>query len=349
VTHKDDFASELKKARRAANLSQAELGDRAGLTGSYLCMLESGRKPPPSTELVTALARALAIDEARLQDLAALERTPEPVRRRVMRLVRERGRVRRSRDAIIATTLFHMTRRPGFLPDLVADALGLPEDRRLIFGRLAHRVKDVPTAREAASRSSELLGDVPGRDRDALVRDLPSFLAQAPAGSGSAEPLPVIQPAPAEELEHSWRHVPVITSPPVGQGPPAPRDVVDHMHVDRRLWRPNAYLLVAADDEAYPRVERGDLLLVHPRGKPTDGAFVVLREGGRVRVRVMRLRGDEAVLESPRSDVPPIRMPLDRFHPLGTVPWIMRPLAGMPPPRRPGRTAAGADEEPGAG
>ena len=341
---REDFATELKNARRAANLSQAELGDRAGITGSYLCLLESGRKPPPSPELVAALARVLGIDEARLQELAALERTPEPVRRRVMRLVRERGRVRRSRDALITTTLFHMTRRPGFLPDLVADALGLPEDRRLVLGRLAHRVKDVPTAKEAATRSSELLGDMPGKDRDALVRDLPSMLAHAPAApAGSAQPLPVIEPAPVEETERPWRQVPILSAPPAPGAVPAARDVLDTMHVDRRLWRPHAYLLVAADDEAYPKVERGDLLLVHPRGKPTEGALVVMRDGVRVRVRIVRLRGDEVTLESPRADVPPVRVPLARFSPLGTVPWIVRPLAGMPPPRRASRGPAEPD------
>lgn len=342
---KEDFATELKDARRAANLSQAELGDRAGITGSYLCLLESGRKPPPGPELVAALARALSIDEARLQELAALARTPEPVRRRVMRLVRERGRVRRSRDALITTTLFHMTRRPGFLPDLVADALGLPEDRRLVLGRLAHRVKDMPTAQEAASRSSELLGDMTGKDRDALVRDLPSFLAHAPAG-GSAEPIPVLEPAPAEEAERPWRQVPIVSAAPLVAGPPAPRDVVDTMHVDRRLWRPHAYLLVVADDDAYPKVEHGDLLLVHPRGKPIEGSLVVVRDGGRVRVRVVRIRGDEVVLEAPRADVPPIRSPLARFQPLGTVAWTMRPIGGMPPPRRASRGPA--PEEPDA-
>jgi transcriptional regulator with XRE-family HTH domain len=344
---KADFATEIKTARKAAKLSQAELGDRAGLTGSYVCLLESGRKPPPSGELIAALARALSIDEGRLQELAALERTPEPVRRRVLRLVRERGRVHRSRDALITTTLFHMTRRPGFLSEIVADALGLPEDRRLLLGRLAHRVKDVPTAQEAASRSSELLEDMPGKDRDALVRDLPSFLSHAPAAAGSAQPLPATAPATAEETERGWRQVPVVAVPPAAGGAPAARDVIDTMHVDRRLWRPNAYLLVASDDEAYPKVERGDLLLVHPRGKPEEGALVVVREGGRVRVRVLRLRGDEVVLESPRADVPPIRSPLARFQPLGTVPWVMRPTAGMPPPRRASRGPV--REEPDAG
>src|SRR5947208_1908184 len=157
MSPRDDFASEIKRARLAAGISQAELGSRAGLTGSYICVLESRRKPPPSPDLVAAIAKALSMDEGRLQELAALERTPEPVRQRVLRLVRERGRARRSRDTLLTTTLFHMTRRPGFLPDLVADALGLPDDRRLILGKIASRVRDVPTLAEATSRAEDLL------------------------------------------------------------------------------------------------------------------------------------------------------------------------------------------------
>src|SRR5262245_11377666 len=122
MAQEDDFAAALKRGRLAAGISQAELGARAGLSGSYVFVLEARRKPPPSAEVVTAIAKALGLDEAPLQELAALGRAPETVRQRVLRLVRERGRVRRSRDALLTTTLFHMTRKPGFLPDLVADA-----------------------------------------------------------------------------------------------------------------------------------------------------------------------------------------------------------------------------------
>src|SRR5262245_40089508 len=120
----DDFAAELKRARVAAALPQSALGARAACTASYACMLQLRRKPAPSPEVVAALARALGADEARLQEKAALERTPEPVRQRVLRLVRERMRTRRTRDKLLTTTLFHVAKKPGFRPDVFADALG---------------------------------------------------------------------------------------------------------------------------------------------------------------------------------------------------------------------------------
>ena len=113
----------------------------------------------------------------------------------------------------------------------------------------------------------------------------------------------------------------------------AARGARDSFHVDRRLWREGAYLVEAADDEAYPRVEKGDLLLVHPDADPADGSLCLAREDARVYVRVIRRQGADVRLESPRTDVPPIRMPLARCVCLGVVVWVLRPLAGLPPPR----------------
>lgn len=327
----DDFAAELKKARLAAGLSQAQLGEKAGLTGSYVCVLELRRKPAPGAEVVRAIAKALAIDEQKLQELAALERTPEPVRQRVMRLVKERGRTRRTRDRLLTTTLFHMTRKPGFLPDLVADALGLPEDRRLLFGRLAHKVKQVPSEQEAESQSNELLKEVTGKERDAFVRALPRLLVD----SAGAQRVPSASPDAAEKgEERPWRRVPVFAALPAGD-PSISRDSIDSLHLDRRLWAPGSFVLVAADDEAFPRVERGDWILVHPSGPlPSEGSLVVLREGGRTRLRVLHRQGDEIRLDAPRGDSPPLRLAPNRFDPVGVVAWVLKPLAGAPPPRR---------------
>ena len=137
----NDFADALKKARTAAGLSQAQLAAKAGLTGSYVCLLELRRRPPPSAEVVVSLARALSLDPGELQERADLDRAPEPLRKRIAGLARERHRVRRSRDALLTTTLFHATRRPGFMAEAVAEALGLPEERRLLLGRIAHRIE----------------------------------------------------------------------------------------------------------------------------------------------------------------------------------------------------------------
>jgi transcriptional regulator with XRE-family HTH domain/SOS-response transcriptional repressor LexA len=350
VTPTDDFAAELKRARDAAGFSQAELGTRAGLTGSYVCMLELRRKPAPSADVVAKLARALAIDDARLQQSAALERTPEPVRRRVVRLVRERLRTRRSRDRLLTTTLFHVTRLPGFRTDAFAEAMGLPDGIRPIFGRLTDRVRHVPSADEAAKKSRDLLRELPGKEREALVRALPKILGSAtPAAvsrSGAAAELaPVAVPLPAAPTPDDapsseprpWRRVPVLHAPPAPGSPDADheggaRD--DVFHIDRRLWRPGTYVLVADDEDAWPRVEKGDWLLLDSRAVPADGDLVVIRDGARARIRVLKRVNGEVRLDAPRSDVPPLHLPESRLSLAGIVRWIFRPLGGPPPRRR---------------
>ncbi len=54
------FGETLKALREKAGVSQNQLGDKTGLTGSYFCMLESGKKPAPSDEVVKKIAAAWA-------------------------------------------------------------------------------------------------------------------------------------------------------------------------------------------------------------------------------------------------------------------------------------------------
>lgn len=344
-TSPDDFASELKRGRLAAGWSQGELGTRAGLTGSYVCMLELRRKPAPAPDVVEKLARALLLDPARLQARAALERTPEPVRQRIVRMAKDRLRTRRNRDRLLSTTIFHIAKRPGFMSEDVAAAMGLPPDYRSLFGRLAERVRKAPTEVEAERESRNVLRDVPAREREALVQALPRLLGAAAAAMPQRSPeAPAMSPAPAPELaeRRPWRRVPVLASAPPPGMPAADVTPIDVFHVDRRLWRVGAFVLVADDDDAWPRVEQGDWLLVDARAVPADGDLVVVRHDGRARVRVLKRQGGEVRLDAPRADAPPIRLPEAKLSLVGIVRWVFRPLEAPPPPRR---HAADADAD----
>ncbi len=341
----DDFASELKRGRVAAGLSQGELGSRAGLTGSYVCMLELRRKPAPAPDVVEKLAAALRLDPARLHARAALERTPEPVRQRIVRMAKDRLRTRRNRDRLLSTTIFHIAKRPGFMSEDVAAAMGLPPDYRSLFGRLAERVRRAPTEGEAEKESREVLRDVPVREREALVQALPRLLGAAAAAM--PQRAPDAAPAPVVDVpeRRPWRRVPVlVTAPPPGvsAGDVTPVDV---FHVDRRRWRVGAFVLIADDDDAWPRVEQGDWLLVDARAVPRDGDLVVVRHDGRARVRVLKRQGGDVRLDAPRADAPPIRLPEAKLSLVGIVRWVFRPLEAPPPPRRRPRDEAGEDTD----
>lgn len=52
------IAESIKKIRRVRGLSQNELAIRSGLTASYLCLIENGKRSP-SVQTITVLSEAL--------------------------------------------------------------------------------------------------------------------------------------------------------------------------------------------------------------------------------------------------------------------------------------------------
>jgi transcriptional regulator with XRE-family HTH domain len=74
------FGTALKRARRAARLTQAELAERAGFSVVYISMLERGARQPQRTTL-TLLADALALSSDERAAFAATAQAPDTARR----------------------------------------------------------------------------------------------------------------------------------------------------------------------------------------------------------------------------------------------------------------------------
>lgn len=68
------FATNLRRARRAANISQSELAHACHINASYLCQLESGKRNP-TLSLVQRAARALRISPLHLLQDASISAT----------------------------------------------------------------------------------------------------------------------------------------------------------------------------------------------------------------------------------------------------------------------------------
>jgi repressor LexA len=75
------FAQALKTFRRKAGLKQTELAEKVGVTGSYVCLLELGKRPPPTDSVALAMEKALGLAPKTLVRMAHFARTPEDVRR----------------------------------------------------------------------------------------------------------------------------------------------------------------------------------------------------------------------------------------------------------------------------
>lgn len=289
------FAAALRRARETAGLSQKALAARIGMTGSYISQLESGARRPPRPKVVARICKALGIPERRLQDAAALERAPPPIRKRLERMARERGQVRRNRDRLLSTTLFHMARRPLVI-DPMAAFVDLPPEQRLLLGRLVGRAREVQSVEEAERRSDDLLAETSAQERDLLARALPGVLAKASPGETAGAP------APAEAAQPAARDVPVYLDT-TGESEP-----VDRVLLDARIGGESCYFLRVDSDEAHPRVEAGDLLLIDQGRKPRRGDTVVFREGGREHIRTYHRQGGRVRLDAARPDLPPLRL-----------------------------------------
>jgi len=68
------FGNELARLRKAANLSQADLAHRIGVSDTYISAIETGRKAAPPHVHIQGIALCLGIDEDSLWRLALEDR-----------------------------------------------------------------------------------------------------------------------------------------------------------------------------------------------------------------------------------------------------------------------------------
>ena len=79
------FGEKIRELRKAKTLSQRALGDKVGVSFTYISKVENEKLDfgdYPSEDLIRKLAKALGADESELFFLA--EKIPEQIRRRVM-------------------------------------------------------------------------------------------------------------------------------------------------------------------------------------------------------------------------------------------------------------------------
>ncbi len=260
------------------------------MTGSYISQLESGQRRPLIPRRVATLCKALGIPSGPLAEAAALERSAPNIRKRIEGLDRERAKVRRMRDRLLLGAVHEVALHGVGHEDLMAAGDFDAEVRRHILS-LAHRVKGHATLRPFEEIDTSLLEGLGGRERDALLRALPAVLRivrdrhRGPSGPSDARVLPVCTGLDPR-------------GPAVGTRFIDPADACG----------PDAWFLVAPDDDGHPRVERGDLLLLDPDTAAAAGDLVVVSHDGRPRIGRYLPHGAVARVEGLRPDVPPLRL-----------------------------------------
>lgn len=193
------FAAYLKEARSRAGLTQAGLAARCGLTGSYISLLESGRKPSPSDPVVRRLAASLGLDGTEALQVAHLDRAPEDLRRTVERLRRQARRERelreRTAEALFPFSLWSLV--PTHLPGRVRTAAAGGMDAALgdALDRLAALAADAPDLDALKDASRKFLEDLPPDQRRRILAAVPDLAAGPPSAGGL-----LVLPAPPPGL-----------------------------------------------------------------------------------------------------------------------------------------------------
>ncbi len=236
----EDFSALLVAARERIGITQAQLAISAGLTPSYVCLLENGKKPPPSDRVCERLAEVLGIPARQLLEVAHLQRSPTTVQKRVRTLRGRLSREQRSRQRVLESLLspFLFASAPSWIEGAVEWIGGSAlRKRRLreVLAALGRRHQDRATA------VSRLVDELPERDRRLLLEALPRILGDRVPG-GSPAPRLYYSLPPADEAQRS------------------------------------AFLLAwtGADTEG-GEVREGDQLLVDPGLEPRAGDILLLR------------------------------------------------------------------------
>ena len=66
------FGEHLRALRKEKRMTQKELAEKAGIDFTYLSKIETGVMPPPRGKTILALAKALEVEDAVLDELFGL-------------------------------------------------------------------------------------------------------------------------------------------------------------------------------------------------------------------------------------------------------------------------------------
>ncbi len=304
------FAATLRAVRNRSGQSQAEVAKKAGLTASYLSMLESGRKPPPSDPVVKRLARALGLEPAFLLEIAHLERTPEDIRNRMAGLSRsleaEKKVTRKVLRGPLLEVFWHFLSWSGF-KDSSLESLRLSRRTHRLARRLARDARDAASSADFREKTSEVVDTMDSAAAAELIDAMPE-LSRPPETStrGSPTDLPVRTDL-VEDAGDAGNAATERLPAPAGFG------------TSGLFW------YRVGDQDMYPRVQEGDYVLMAPGARPGNGDLVGVRLGDRDTVRIYMALPGGVELTAANASLPPMR-PGPGAEILTVARWLSRPL-----------------------
>lgn len=191
------FAEFLRSAREKAGLTQAALASRCGLTGSYISLLESGRKPAPSDRVVKDLAEALSLSPDTALEVAHFDRAPEDLRHALDRLRKQAARQQemgeRTAEAIFPLSIWNLV--PGSLSERFRFGVGPNIEAEIVkaIEELVEAARTAPDLETLRTQSRRILDGLTPVRRRKILDAVPSLLEGA-AGKEGRRLVPAPEP-----------------------------------------------------------------------------------------------------------------------------------------------------------
>ncbi len=290
-----DFAWWLNYNRERSGLNQAQLAERVDQSGSYISMLESRRKPPPSDEVVRKIARALNIEESKLLEVAHLERTPPDIQRKVLSLDRMLKRERKSHKSLVER-LLPAALYPIFGPsgprDL--DTLPLPEEALAQLRSFAEALSGIRDFEVFSQVALNLYEELEANDKELLLDLLGHLPGEQRPGSAALLPSP------------EAARLPIFLDVPEGLVAESMAEATGHKEVEPREYSPTRYCLIVNGNEMHPLIQHGDYVIVDQGMLPENGDQVAILVGGEGRIARYLDLGDKTELAPLNPQHPPL-------------------------------------------
>ncbi|SRR5258706_2062917 len=182
------FSDFLRVAREKSGLTQATLAEKCRLTGSYISLLESGKKPAPSDKVVRRLAVALGQDPEEALQVAHLDRAPDDLRKALDRLrsqaARERDLRERTAEALFPLSIWNLL--PSTLPGRTRPAGGHSLDTDIVeaIDHLWDIARNAPDFSSLQAETRRLLGKLPPERRRRFLDAVPALVDGAAVEGG---------------------------------------------------------------------------------------------------------------------------------------------------------------------
>ena len=154
------FGEALKAQRRKLGITQKQVADSVGVSGAYICNLESGKRPPPPYHTVAAIADTLQLDVEKLWNIAVKQREKQAIersRRKVVARREDENLFRKSNKTVVPDTQID-----AFFdrPEIQMTTFGLfhkrPEEMTMEEKRAVYRA--INSAREVVNRTGRSKG-----------------------------------------------------------------------------------------------------------------------------------------------------------------------------------------------